>query len=772
MKIESNFIIKKVQDRVFQIGDICLSNSNFKDDIINLLNLGSKFIPSFFLNDFYLYSNIFYNIENSLVNFNKQIFLINLRNEKNFSNSNADVSFIDESLDFNAKKFFKNVGQSLDNIQKYPLQKETLDFKFEILKQLNRFNFKRSFFNISKNQFRAIKDFIKNKPFTVSECDKNIGLAILSNETYETLCQEHLCQIDNFIELTENPIEQAQDSIKNCLIDLFLNRNISNKMLKKLFIENPKLGNFRILPKLHKSKFSTRPIINCINHPTSNLSFLIDFLLQPYVKLSQSFIQDSQNFLQKLNNERFPSNIKIYSLDFESLYSNIKLDHALNVITEFMKDKINNEHLNIKGFYSILKLVFENNVFTYKNKFYRQIKGVAMGTKCGPSIANIYISCLEKNFLFIHKPLAYYRFIDDIFVILLDNFNIQLLLDEFGYLKLNVTSSKNVNFLDLNISYCKLTKKLKFTLYIKPTQTFCYLLIDSNHPEFIFDNIPKSLFIRIKRICSNFIDFLHFSSILCMQLVSRGYDLDKLNKVLNTVSDMDRDELIPYKDKKKLEFDNSIIFKTPFDKNFYFLKDLIHETYSKIQLNNKKLSHYKLFNVFNMQSNISALLIHKIYSFNFYFNCKSFLKCKDSKCVVCKFSNSKKFIKLNSFLLPIITYANCNSEKFVYIIHCKKCQQFYIGESKRKVKCRIGEHLKDIEHFVPYEKRFTAVAKHFNLSNHSLLDFSFFVFDQDLEDIERKNLEAQLIKLSLEFEIKIMNEKIPSIYNNIFKIKV
>ena len=44
-------------------------------------------------------------------------------------------------------------------------------------------------------------------------------------------------------------------------------------------------------------------------------------------------------------------------------------------------------------------------------------------------------------------------------------------------------------------------------MYIKPTNTFSYLLTNSNHPEFIFNNIPKSLFIRIRRICDSLIDY-------------------------------------------------------------------------------------------------------------------------------------------------------------------------------------------------------------------------------------------------------------------------
>ena len=102
------------------------------------------------------------------------------------------------------------------------------------------------------------------------------------------------------------------------------------------------MGSFNILPKIHKPKFGTRPIINCINHPTSHISQFIDYILQPHVKLSKSYIKDSQNLIQKLETLKLPDNkdIKLSSLDFESLYSNIDLDDALFIIVDFMKDKL------------------------------------------------------------------------------------------------------------------------------------------------------------------------------------------------------------------------------------------------------------------------------------------------------------------------------------------------------------------------------------------------------------------------------------------------
>ena len=142
----------------------------------------------------------------------------------------------------------------------------------------------------------------------------------------------------------------------------------------------------------------------------------------------------------------------------------------------------NTSHISTYGFYELLKLSFENNYFEYDNHYFRQIKGVAMGAKHSPSIANMYIALLEKNFINIQRPLFYYRFIDDIFMVVNEFFNINLLIEHFGYLKLKCDNNRIVNFLDLNIYLNLITGFLIFSLYTKPTNTFSFLLTSSNHP--------------------------------------------------------------------------------------------------------------------------------------------------------------------------------------------------------------------------------------------------------------------------------------------------
>ena len=367
----------------------------------------------------------------------------------------------------------------------------------------------------------------------------------------------------------------------------------------------------------------------------------------------------------------------------------------------------------------------------------------------------------------------YFRFLDDIFLCVEMSFNLEHLFNAFSNLKLNVSSSNTVNFLDLNITICKLTNTFQFSLYTKPTNTFNYLLDNSNHPQFIFKNIPKSLFIRIKRICSNLNDYFYFSRKIISQLLSRGYNFQELRKISHSISLLDRNSLLPYKEKKKLELGNSLFFNLFFDKNMLKCHEIINNCFKSFKLNNKWLTDYKLNCFFKMQPSIGSMFVNKISSFNFNNHLCGYTKCSNNDCKICVYSNPKKFLNLNNFYLPLSTYSDCESKKIIYIILCKKCNNyFYIGESSRSVKERISEHINNIKKFIPYEKRVNSVSIHFNLLNHTLNDFSFIIYEKDLEDTIRFNLEAQMIHLFLKLNLNLINDVFPSIYNNIYKIQI
>ena len=114
--------------------------------------------------------------------------------------------------------------------------------------------------------------------------------------------------------------------------------------------------------------------------------------------------QSSRNLLDGIHFLNFiPKQVsehtQLVSFDIVSLYSNIPHDLGLEAIS-FWLDKypelIANRY-NKAFITEALKIVLENNIFSFNNNYFKQIKGTAMGTKVAPTHATLVLAFLEEK---------------------------------------------------------------------------------------------------------------------------------------------------------------------------------------------------------------------------------------------------------------------------------------------------------------------------------------------------------------------------------------
>ena len=162
--------------------------------------------------------------------------------------------------------------------------------------------------------------------------------------------------------------------------------------------------------------------------------------------------------------------------------------------------------------------------------------------------------------------------------------------------------------------------------------------------------------IRIKRICSDYIDYLYYSRILLIQLLSRGYKFEYLNKAIKYIGKLDRQSLIQYKNKDQSDlFKNKIIISMKYDQNYSNIKKLLYSSWNKndnknneihtdINLNNKNKK--SLFISSGINTNLKRLLVFNA-KLNRNLNYKS-EPCKKSSCTICPFMETTNFFRFNN----------------------------------------------------------------------------------------------------------------------------
>jgi hypothetical protein len=667
------------------------------------------------------------------------------------------------------------------NHQNIPILEETKKLRMNVLKQLNDRGFSeydKSKNNIAKEDMDLINKFQREKPFKVVMCDKNVGFMLISNENHRKLSLDHLDQNETYRKCNETDFDRIVSEINEKIDYLTVNKHLNKKLANKLKINttDTKPGRFKILSKIHKEKFGIRPIISCSNHPTAKICAVIDQLIKPIVNSIATILKDSQQLIQIANDKIFKKKPYIYSGDFESLYTNIKPGHATSIIPDFLEreyDFFNKQsYLDKFALVCFLTIIFECNIFVFEMYWYLQLIGLPMGCICGPTIANLFLYILERQYINIHNDQLYLRFIDDTFLATDTELDQDELKTCFGYLKLNIVTGDSVNFLDLTIGFNITTMKLHFSLYIKPTNSFSYLKTFSNHPSHIFKNIPISLFLRIRRICSSFSDYLHFARVLYFQLIKRGYNKNFLNGVISSIAKTDRISLIAYKAKSEKIKQNTLKVFLNFECHFEFIKNVFRKELYAMKYNYSFLNNCKFLFINRMRLNLSALFVHNLKMQKPKKYC--FKKCNFEKCYVCNLSFNEKssFLDFDNFIkFPILSHSCCSSMGCIYIIKCTLCNHFYIGETSRKTSTRIKEHLysitkmkKDLLTSLKCINFHSEVAQHFNHKGHNISEhFRFTIFVSDVnDDMKRKSIETDVINVLILKKIKLMNMKIPN----------
>ncbi len=110
------------------------------------------------------------------------------------------------------------------------------------------------------------------------------------------------------------------------------------------------------------------------------------------------------------------------SLDIESLFTNVPLTEAIQIVSdELFKDSDVISGFSKHDLVSMLTLTVKDALFTFDGQYYIQTDGVAMGSPLGPTLANAFLAFHEKNWLKdcpIEFKLTLYRsYVDDIFVL-------------------------------------------------------------------------------------------------------------------------------------------------------------------------------------------------------------------------------------------------------------------------------------------------------------------------------------------------------------------
>ena len=161
---------------------------------------------------------------------------------------------------------------------------------------------------------------------------------------------------------------------------------------------NSQFARFYGLPKIHKPDVHLRPIISVCGTSTYKLSKFLTKSLWWYTGKNFSFVKDSKGLAESLKGKSINTDETLVSFDVSTLFTSIPVPLALEVINRKLTDHISQdgiqdvlEHPTIspKTLITLLELVLSKCMFSFQQKFYKQLQGADMGSPVSPIIAYI-----------------------------------------------------------------------------------------------------------------------------------------------------------------------------------------------------------------------------------------------------------------------------------------------------------------------------------------------------------------------------------------------
>ena len=158
-----------------------------------------------------------------------------------------------------------------------------------------------NFSNLTREEISALNGLKSDRTIVIKEADKGSGVVVWDREDYIREAEDQLGDPDVYLPLDNDPYDILHNVINQAMGTIRQRGNVDDKTLEYLMVNNPKLGRFYLLPKIHKRLNSVpgRPVISNSGFHTEKFSEFLDFHLQPLAKSVHSYIKDTNHFCKR-----------------------------------------------------------------------------------------------------------------------------------------------------------------------------------------------------------------------------------------------------------------------------------------------------------------------------------------------------------------------------------------------------------------------------------------------------------------------------------------
>eukprot|EP00057_Strongylocentrotus_purpuratus_P018026 XP_011672500.1 PREDICTED: uncharacterized protein LOC105442266 [Strongylocentrotus purpuratus] len=256
--------------------------------------------------------------------------------------------------------------------------------------------------NLSKVERSAIQDLRKNQSIHILQADKGNATVVMDQDTYEDKICDLLKDKETYSKLKRDPTLANERKINQQLLTLHRSDALPKALYFQLRSSSAKSPILFGQPKIHKPLIPLRPIISTRGSSCYNTARHLANILQPLVGQTQHHVTNSKHFIDILSKTKIQPSDTLVSFDVTSLFTSVPVDQACDIIKQRLisdPDLESRTKLTPDQIHDLLLTCLHSNSFKWRNDFYKQLQGAAMGSPLSPIIANIFMEHLEHQAL-------------------------------------------------------------------------------------------------------------------------------------------------------------------------------------------------------------------------------------------------------------------------------------------------------------------------------------------------------------------------------------
>lgn len=210
-----------------------------------------------------------------------------------------------------------------------------------------RFKFHKTRSNLSMAETLALKQLSDNN-IVIKPADKGSSVVIMDKSQYLWEGERQLSDANYYLQL-QNPIFTDTIPLIHNVVNKLYQKNVINSKQRVYLLRprEPRPRLFYMLPQIHKEPEKWpipfqipqgRPIVSDCSSETYHTAEYIEHFLNPLSTKHTSYIKDTYDFCQKISNIVALSGALLFTLDVDSLYTNIVTQEGLNVIKQVFSE--------------------------------------------------------------------------------------------------------------------------------------------------------------------------------------------------------------------------------------------------------------------------------------------------------------------------------------------------------------------------------------------------------------------------------------------------